>query len=117
MTNTELKKLLRGTKIGLTERDKPALQAAQLYFVKGEKSIAECAKKAGCHRQTAQRTIDRIKEIIDQQGMELVTVLVPKGQKASIEKFAATMKKGTTWCFTPDTSDKYCAKTTRVVHK
>ena len=93
MTNTELKKLLRGTRIGLTERDKPALKAAQLYFVDGEHNVTECAKKAGCVRQTAARTINRIKEIIDQQGMEAVTVLVPKGKRKEIESIASSIEK------------------------
>lgn len=104
MTKSELNKLIKGTRIGLTDRDKPALKAAQLYFVDGETNVAECAKKAGCIRQTAARTINRIKELIDQQGMVAVTVLVPTNQKETLEKFAANLKEDHYWCFSNNVS-------------
>ena len=93
MTNTEFNNLIKGTKLGKSGQGQLSLDAARLYFVSNAGNVAECARKAGCSAQSARVTINRVKELIDQQGMEAVTVLVPKGQAKKIEKLAEKLAR------------------------
>lgn len=89
MTKDKLHQLIKGTKI----RNTPSLRAAEIYFVEGITNVTRCAEIAGCLRQSAQRTINRIKELIDQQALEAVTVLVPKGKGKAIEDYAMQLRR------------------------
>jgi hypothetical protein len=93
MKQKDFDDLISGTKIGRSGGSGSALLAAQLHFVDGVKSIKDCAERAGCIRQSAQRTITQIKQLIDEAGMESVVVLVPKGKKARIEKLARSLRQ------------------------